>query len=109
MAVVDLVLADPPSSVSLTTATTLLSLRSPSYSLFLSPPLPPRLPLSVSFVQKSILICLFFLFFFLLSFFFFLYSSPSPTPLPPLCLSLPLIASRSPFFFDTISSISTGI
>ena len=83
MAVVDLVLADPPSSVSLTTATTLLSLRSPSYSLFLSPPLPPRLPLSVSFVQKSILICLFFLFL-LLFFPIFLsiaYTSSSPLPL----------------------------
>ena len=96
--VVDLVLADPPSSVSLTTATTLLSLRSPSYSLFLSPPLPPRLPLSVSFVQKSILICLFFLFFFAFFFFFSIFLSIAYTSSSPLPLSAPNRLSVSVLF-----------
>lgn len=98
MVVVDLVLADPPSSVSLShhRYNSSLSLSS-CLSLLLSiPPSSSSLFLSLSFCTEE------YLNLSLLSFFVFLlslcYSSPiSYTSSSP--LSLPLIASRSPFFF----------
>ena len=100
--VVDLVLADPPSSVSLTTATTLLSLSlslSSCLSLLLS--IPPSssssLFLSLSFCTEEYLNLSLLSFFCFPSFSLLFLSICSYTSSSP--LSLPLIASRSPFFF----------
>lgn len=100
MAVVDLVLADPPSSVSLTTATTLLSLslRSPSYSLFLSPPLPPPLPLCVFCTEEYLDLSLLPFFFFFWFLFFSIFLSIAYTSSSPLSLSAPNRLSVSVLF-----------